>query len=66
MICVYQQQFWFIAIYIQWNPSIADTMGLSLRVQITEAFIFWRLLVYIFSVGVTMHTRAVECYEGVL
>ena len=31
---------------IQWNPSIADTMGPPLHVQIIEASIFQRLPVY--------------------
>ena len=31
---------------LQWNPSIADTMGPPLRVQIIEVSVFQRLLVY--------------------
>ena len=33
-------------IVLQWNPSIADTMGLLLSVRIIEASVFQRLPVY--------------------
>ena len=48
--------------YLQWKPSIADTMGLLLCVWIRGV----RILEAsgIFSVGMVMHTCAVECYEG--
>ena len=31
---------------VQWSPSIADTMGLLLHVQMIEVSTFWRHLLY--------------------
>ena len=38
--------------------------GTTAAVWIIEVSVFQRLPVYFHAVGVAMHTRAVECYEG--
>ena len=49
---------------IQWSPSNADTMGLSLCVQNIEVSIFQRLLVYcvlILLIATKAYSRALPC-----
>ena len=48
------------------NPFKANIMRPLLHAWNIEVSRFRRLLVYIFLVGVAMHTHAVECYKGVL
>ena len=49
---------------VQWNSSIADTMGLPLHVWIIDIRISEAS--GIFPVGVAMHTRAVEARSRAL
>ena len=45
---------------VQWNLYNVDTISVLSK----EVFLLWRLPAGIFPVGVAMHSRAVECYEG--